>query len=329
MPRRRSEPGRPDMILPTPVRQLYLHDKLVEARRTVLHEALLSALGLIDPDQLADEIKEFGPRAGRQALQAAGIRDDLIFATPGVLRARPSTLGYYRLLLGVSQKQFYRTDTGFGPFKSMEEKNLLSAAAAPRLPDLCRALNSALGELVTGLDGLTRQDIDQLPLLGLGAQFDGSWRNRIGQRATKDVFVTIVEIIKAAGIQYTEVENSLTLVNSSGRKVTVALAADPDVLITEEVGDGQAIIKVAIEIKGGTDQSNAHNRVGEAEKSHQKVKNDAQDFWTVISIKGIDMSVLRQESPTTKQWFDVTEVIQRSGRSWQSLQQYVRVAIGI
>jgi hypothetical protein len=31
---------------------------------------------------------------------------------------------------------------------------------------------------------------------------------------------------------------------------------------------------VAVEIKGGKDYSNIHNRIGEAEKSHQKAKKE-------------------------------------------------------
>ena len=55
------------------------------------------------------------------------------------------------------------------------------------------------------------------------------------------------------------------------RKVVIwPLATDPDIRIQEEFEPGQLRNKVAIEIKGGTDISNAHNRAGEAEKSHQK-----------------------------------------------------------
>ena len=45
--------------------------------------------------------------------------------------------------------------------------------------------------------------------------------------------------------------------------------------------------------------SNAHNRAGEAEKSHQKVSTLARDLWTVISLKRVDVGALRTESPTT------------------------------
>jgi len=166
--------------------------------------------------------------------------------------------------------------------------------------------------------------------LALGAQFDGSWRTRVGDKATKDVFATIKDVIKTADVEFTELETSVTLVNRSTRKVTVALAADPDVVIAEEFDEGRSVLKVAIEIKGGRDRSNVHNRAGEAEKSHQKARNKgAGDFWTVIAMEGVDRAVLREESPTTRQWFDLDEILERRDESWQRLHERVLVAIGI
>lgn len=325
-------PALPDLILPAPVRQFYVHSMLVAARETMLNDFLLRTLGAIDPNELADGIRAVAPTAARKALQAAGIRDELVFVAPVVLATQPSLLGYYRLLLGVSQKQFYTRASGLSRFKPMEVKNSLSDRNADVLQELCTAINDALGEMVTGIvGGIKLRDVEQLPLIALGAQFDGSWRNQVGREATKDVFAAIKEIVKGAGTVYQESDDgrSLTLMNSSGRKITVALAADPDVVIIEDI-NGQSKLKVAIEIKGGTDRSNAHNRAGEAEKSHQKARNsNAGDFWTVISVSGMDMRVLRQESPTTRQWFDVTEIQSRDGAGWTDLRSSVQIAMGI
>ena len=326
-------PALPDLILPAPVRQFYVHSMLVAARETMLNDVLLKTLGTLDPDELADDIKAVAPTAGRKALQAAGIRDELVFAAPVVLATRPSLLGYYRLLLGVSQKQFYTQASGLSRFKAMEVKNTLNDRNGDVLPELCTAINDALGEMVTGIvGGIQPRDVEQLPLIALGAQFDGSWRNQVGREATKDVFAAIKEIVKGAGTAYQESDDgrSLTLLNNSGRKITVALAADPDVVIIEDI-NGQSKLKVAIEIKGGTDRSNAHNRAGEAEKSHQKARHsNAGDFWTVISVSGMDMSVLKRESPTTRQWFDVTEIQSRQGGpGWTEFRSSVQIAMGI
>ena len=298
----------------------------------MLADALAETVARIDPTELAAEVAAFVPAAGRQAVQAAGIRDEQVFALPAVLAARPSLLGYYRLLAGISQKQFYSGAAGTGSFKSMEEHNRIAPRAASGLPDLCRALNDALSELVTALPGgLRRSDVEQLPLLMLGAQADGSWRTRIGQSATKSVYQGIRAVVEASGLEFADSpdETSLTLVNHAGRKITAALAADPDVVIREDIG-AVSVLKVAVEIKGGTDQSNAHNRAGEAEKSHQKARaSNAADFWTIISLDRVDRSVIFAESPTTRQWFDVTQVVRQSGADWDRFVDAVKIAMGI
>ena len=109
-----------------------------------------------------------------------------------------------------------------------------------------------------------------------------------------DVFVAIKEIVKKHIVK--EEPRKLTIENASGRTVVVALSSDPDVSVVEMVGKTEHR-KVAIEVKGGTDVSNAHNRAGEAEKSHSKAKQKGyRDFWTIISKKGLSMTKLQGET---------------------------------
>ena len=322
--------GMASFTLPPPARQVYIRNFLDEARTSVLADSLRAAVKEIAPQTLADEMNTHAPAAARQVLQGTHVRDDLVFATPSVLRRDPRTLGYYRLLLGVSQKRFYTTASGLGPFKSMEERGIIRPALDPDIPALCDALNAAMGDLVVTLKGgMTATDVDQLPIMTLGAQADGSWRTRIGRKATEDVFDALKSVIKGQGVTYTDDERSLSLTNSSGRPVAIALASDPDVVIKEMVNT-QEVFKVAIEIKGGTDHSNAHNRAGEAEKSHRKAAlAGATDFWTVISTTGISMTTLQSESPTTRQWFNLEEVLACAGADWTRLVNLVLSAMGI
>jgi len=46
-----------------------------------------------------------------------------------------------------------------------------------------------------------------------------------------------------------------------------------------------------------------------------------KDFWTIISKTGLEMYKLRQESQTTTEWFDVTEILAREGRDWEDFSQ--------
>jgi hypothetical protein len=70
-----------------------------------------------------------------------------------------------------------------------------------------------------------------------------------------------------------------------------------------------AIPSVSIEIKGGRDVSNVHNRIGEAEKSHQKARASGfTQFWTILKAR-IDETTARRESPTTTTFFNLDEVL--------------------
>jgi hypothetical protein len=107
------------------------------------------------------------------------------------------------------------------------------------------------------------------------------------------------------------------------------LGSDPDISVEEEIS-GTLRKKVAIEIKGGTDKSNAHNRAGEAEKSHVKARNTGfRDFWTIIAKKGVDQGRLQSGSPTTNSWFDVAQVLGRQGPEWEEFCSRMVEVMGI
>ena len=114
------------------------------------------------------------PQDVQTILAAAGVRDEYVFPTPVVLEAQPTLVGYYRLLLGIGQKMFYRTGTGMGVFKSMEVSGTLKEAQKVMLPEFCGAVGHALAELARQVSpAVTPRDVTELPLLTLGAQFQG------------------------------------------------------------------------------------------------------------------------------------------------------------
>lgn len=303
---------------------------LARVRETGLHDAVRDAARQVPATTLRSELSAHAPADGLQAIQGTGVRDEEVFAVPSLLRHSPGTLAYYRLLLGVSQKGFYTTDSGLNIFKPMEERQEITPRADPQIEDLCSELNQAMSTLMHALPAASlRQNVDQLPVLTLGGQVDGSWRNVIGASATKGVFDAMKAVVRGQGKPYSETDVSITVINNSQREVTLAIAPDPDVVIREDV-QGSVVYKAAIEIKGGADYANIHNRVGEAEKSHQKARNDgAQDCWTVINLDRADMSVLRRESPTTREWLDVNQVLDENGPSWDRLVTLTISAMGI
>jgi hypothetical protein len=54
-----------------------------------------------------------------------------------------------------------------------------------------------------------------------------------------------------------------------------------------------------------------------------------KDFWTIISKPGLEMRKLRQESQTTTEWFDVTEILAREGADWEDFRRRLAGATGI
>jgi hypothetical protein len=301
---------------------------LVAARKSVLRDALSEALGELDPNLTKKQILAYVPAEAQKVLAEAGIRDEHVFPIPAVLEKKPTLVGYYRLLLGISQKRFYRKGTDMGPFKAMETRGVLNPKKRPDLEHFCTVMAGNLAELVSQISPrITARDISELPLLMLGAQLYGSNNNAIGRQATREIFLSVAEIVGRYIVSRDAAK--IMVRNASERKVVIALGSDPDIRIQEEF-DGSLRNILAIEIKGGSDISNAHNRAGEAEKSHRKAKKqDFRECWTIISLTGVDPAMLRQESPTTDWWFDVAQVLAREGADWRDFRSRLAGAVGI
>jgi hypothetical protein len=289
----------------SPSRQVIFHQMLVAARKTILTDALSEALGSVDPALVKKQIALYIPADAQKILAASGIRDEHVFPLPIVLEKKPTLVGYYRLLLGISQKRFYRSGTGMSPFKSMEQRGMFDPKRRPPLEEFARVMAESIAEMVRQISPrINARDVTELPLITLGAQLYGSNNNAIGQQATLDVIVSVAEIVKKF------------IISRDTKKITVRNASKRKVF--------------SIEIKGGTDNSNAHNRAGEAEKSHQKARAQGfRDYWTIISTTGVNRAKLKQESPTTNSWFDVAQILGREGTDWDEFRSRFAGEVGI
>ena len=86
---------------------------------------------------------------------------------------------------------------------------------------------------------------------------------------------------------------------------------------------------VSIEIKGGADASNIHNRLGEAEKSHLKAKKRrCFEFWTIHRVD-IDAEAARRDSPTTSHFFHLERLLESTSREHQRFRDLMASIIGI
>ena len=289
---------------------------------------MLKTVATTDIADVDRELQEFGTKAALQKLAGWGLRGETVFPVPELLQRNPRLLGYYRLLLGFSQKQLYGKEHGLGPFKSMEEKGTLSDKQDSQLVDLCRCLSASADYFVLNTRHLSQSSVHDLTLLTLGAQLRGSHQNRIGQKATRQVF----NLIKRLAQPYIRREHRdfIEIHNAAENLIRVAFAADPDIAILSELPSKQLRPILAIEIKGGKDISNIHNRIGEAEKSHLKARDRGFiECWTIVGVAKLDGVVAHRESPTTNRFFLLSEITDFDTDEFREFKEQLHSRLGI
>jgi hypothetical protein len=321
---------RPKIVVPDPTLQIAFSSDLREIRRLYLQEALFEAVGNIAPATLDAELGAFVQPVHLQALARRGLRGELVFPVPTIINCRPRLLGYYRLLLGLSQKAFYQAGTGLTGFKALEEKGIIPKNLADSIPALCKALVPACAMLLEGLraDAITKELLDDLTLLTVGPQLRGGANVKKGADGIRAVFELIHRIVEPSVTECTP--QQITLLNAAKRNVRIAFAQDPDIVILESIGKTNRRNIVAIEVKGGTDFSNIHNRIGEAEKSHQKARRAGfVECWTVINVENFDEKQARKESPSTNKFYRLSDLVSGKGDAFEDFRDHVFSMTGI
>lgn len=305
---------------------------LVQIRDTFLQEALFSTIKQLKIADIDKELSLYASESDLALLASKGLRGEIVFATPCVLSANPRLMGYYRLLLGFSQKSFYNSGTGLGKFRNMEASGFLSEQTKSHLPELCRVLNGSASYLMNSISelSLTKNFLDDLALLTLGPQLRGGANVKKGARGIVIVFDIIKSIVDPFIVRSTP--RVIEIKNAAGRPVFLEFAPDPDIIIrerlSEQPGDFRNII--AIEIKGGTDFSNIHNRIGEAEKSHQKAKNEGYvECWTVVNVDNINIPLARKESPSTNRFYRLSQISFQNGQEYLDFENRIISLTGI
>lgn len=318
------------ITLDMPNTQINFANALIEIRTTFLQDALSATISQLKIRDVDDELHRFADDEALKILAQQGMRGELLFAVPCVLKRSPRLLGYYRLLLGYSQKGFYTAVTGVGMFKSLEERGTLSQKQGDALPDLCRALNLSGKYMLEHFEKelLSASFFDQLTLLTLGPQLRGGANVQKGSSAISQVFNVVFQIVHSAVVETNP--HCIKLINKSGRTIYIQFAADPDIVIREELDCDVFRNMVAIEVKGGQDYSNIHNRVGEAEKSHQKAKKNGYiECWTVVNVDRIDMEMASKESPTTNKFYRLSELMKQTSKEHRDFSLQILSIVGI
>jgi len=100
--------------------------------------------------------------------------------------------------------------------------------------------------------------------------------------------------------------------------------------LVAELPSGRFRNLVAIEIKGGRDLSNIHNRIGEAEKSHQKAKNEGYvECWTMVGVVDLNVDLARRESPTTDRFYHIDQITDTQSYEFEDFRENLLSRVGI
>ena len=278
---------------------------------------------------LNQQLDESAPPGDLRSLASRGIRGELFFPVTCLLEANPRLLGYYRLLMGYSQKEFYHKGK-LVRFSALEERGVIPVKVRGELGGLCRAFCERASELIAGLgmDRVSSSLLDELTLLTLGPQLRGSHNTKIGKAANQDVFDLIEKIVRHSVTR--RVGTRLELENASKREVRIAFSSDPDISIVESASARAHRNIVAIEIKGGGDQSNIWNRLGEAEKSHQSARQRGfVEFWTIYNVNSLDIAKAREKSPTTNRFYSLAGLKDDQSSEFEDFRDRLVSLVGI
>jgi hypothetical protein len=316
--------------IPAPQLQIDFAAALELMREAYLQDALGGVVAKLDIKSIDAELARYVPADALNTLASHGLRGELMFAVPAILVAQPRLLGYYRLLIGFSKKAFYTSQLGLARFKSMEESGSLTTAQAEGLDALCQGLASAMALLLLGISTrrISRELLDDLSLLTVGPQLRGGHNVKAGLAGIVKVFDAISAIVAHTAIR-TEPE-IIEINNAAGRRVLIRFSSDPDIRIQEEMTARSLRNIIAIEVKAGVDFSNIHNRIGEAEKSHQKAKSDGYvERWTVVNVDRFNMKMAHRESPSTDRFYRMSDIEKGSGEEYRDFHNRIVSLTGI
>lgn len=267
------------------------------------------------------ELRELVPATALNHVARLGLRGERVFPVPSILEHAPPLIGYYRMLLGISKKDFQQANKlGYGPWLNAEERGTIPPRLVPHLPRLCTALIEPLVKVVYAMNTFNDQDLNDLMLLTLGPTLQGGRNNIIGSEASTAVFAALRTLV--SGWITFDSERLIRFTAPNRQTFVLIEGSDPDVRLDATAPNGEEVPVVAIEIKGGKDASNAHNRAGEAEKSHIKAQMAGYGHrWTVMVMRGLDPERLNEETPSSTELFEASDIIKQSGPDWVALRE--------
>lgn len=268
-----------------------LYTQLLEARRLQLQPALGQAVRAVGVARIDPELQQLVPATTLNHLATLGLRGERVFPVPAIITHAPPLIGYYRMLLGLSKKEFGQSGRlGYQSWVSAEESGIISARLAPHAAGFCAALIAPLVRLVDAMSTFGDRELNDLTLLTPGSTLQGGRNNVIGTAASRRVFDVLRRLVTPWA---TFSDTRLVRFTTARGDFELLEGSDPDIRLDAGAGTHTTPV-LAIEIKGGSDASNAHNRAGEAEKSHLKAyQTGYNEQWTVMVISTVSRAHIR------------------------------------
>lgn len=181
------------------------------------------------------------------------------------------------------------------------------------------------------LKRLDERDLSDLALLTLSPTLQGRRNVVIGNKAISGIMDSIRLVIEP----WITLDTGAILHFQTPSRVAYELrvASDPDIsldiLLPTAIGTPQRQPIAALEVKGGKDISNAHDRTGEAEKSHLKAAAAGYSHrWTIMELAGLSLARIRSETPSSTAIFDTAQIIARTGPSWDAFRANLTALLG-
>jgi hypothetical protein len=87
--------------------QIEFYFRLQIINQQYLSNALGETIKELDIFQIDKQLSEFVEPKYLKKVASFGLRGEIFFPVPYIIESNPKLLGYYRLLLGISQKAFY------------------------------------------------------------------------------------------------------------------------------------------------------------------------------------------------------------------------------
>ena len=224
-----------------------LYTRLLNARRTMLQPALNVAVKAVGVAAIDADLQRLVPSGPLDHLGSLGLRGERVFPTPVVLGQAPPLIGYYRMLLGISRKEFRQPGRlGYGAWEAAERDGRLSVGLSAQLDEFCRQLIQPLAALVFAMGQFDDRDLNDLALLTLGPTFQGGRNTVIGAAAAVDALRALRTLV--TGVIALDSPGVLRFQAPAGRMFQMIAGADPDIAVSAGAGN-QAVPFLAVEVK--------------------------------------------------------------------------------